>query len=149
MNTPFLYAHKKSFIFTACLFLVLLLVIAAQLIFKSNTPTENNNPSLSPNTTSLPETLKEKELQEAYGKERQRFLEEKLWVLELPLISNSYFISYDPELDEFLVTIYFSSIDADLKNQELSKAKREAIIAIEKLVRKEINENIVYFETKK
>lgn len=53
---------------------------------------------------------KEEQLQaeREYAKERQRILNEKPWILKMPLRNEDYFLSYDSELDVFDVTIYIS-----------------------------------------
>ena len=70
----------------------------------------------------------EKKAQESYAKDRQEFLSAKPWILKLPLKSGDYFISYDPENDTLLITLYYSSEQA--KSQQTEQAKANALAAI-------------------
>lgn len=86
-----------------------------------------------------PEMKKEKELEGNYALERQKFLEDKPWMLKLPLKSDNYFISYDIEKEKFLITIYFYKSSEIPKNQQIIQAKKEALEALNK-------ENVNFFK---
>lgn len=136
---------KRSTIFIILGFLTISLVaiVSALVLRKGTQPPESSIPTVPP------ELLQEKGVQEEYAKERAKFLQEKIWLLKLPLKSNSYFISYDPEQEEFLATIYFALSSSASKESQLSQAKQDAIEAIRSLGLDPASVKIVFFETEK
>lgn len=139
---------RTLFIIAGFLAFTLILLFSAFLL-KGSAPSIAPPSPVSPTPALSPEEQKEKEAQENYAKDRAAFLEEKPWVLKLPLKSPSYFISYDPEQDEFLATVYFSSASETPIDQQLAQSKRDAIEAIRNLGIDPSVVHIIYFETEK
>lgn len=96
----------------------------------------------------ISEELKgEKQAQEAYVQIREAFLKEKPWVSKLPLKSGNYFISYDPENDTILATVYYSPSSGEEKEKQIERAKADAISAIKGAGIDETKQPIEFIET--
>lgn len=122
--------------------LILLIIMAGTYLLGQNFNKPKSNPSSipyfspGPNTSApypttnpVPKELQpEQILQENYAKDRQEFLAAKPWISKLPLKAGNYFISYDPENDTLLVTLYYSSQDE--KDKQIEQAKNNALEAI-------------------
>lgn len=147
----------KIFIITITMFfLVLLLWLSLFSSQKKSIPLPVINSVPSPTTVIYPpasviineEMKKEKVAEENYANDRKQFLEEKPWVLKLPLKSEQYFISYNPETDTILATIYYKDDLLD-KNQQLEIAKQNAKEAVVKIGIDLNNQKITFIETRK
>lgn len=140
---------KKRIIIFISIAGILLLIYLIFIISISSPKREQINPTITPaqEETSQnipapsipPEMKKEKELEGNYALERQKFLEDKPWILKLPLESDHYFISYDIEKEKFIVTIYFYKSSEIPKNQQIIQARKEALEALNK-------ENVNFFK---
>lgn len=145
---------RKKTAFVLSLVLVVVLLFAS---FAAFSPKEIKQPVPFPTPTLVPKTfptftpielLREKEVQQNYAEEREQFLEEHPWFLELPLQHFSYFISYDSEKDEFLATIYFYPKSSFSKEEQLDQARKNAAEAIKNLTGSDFYTNrVVFFET--
>lgn len=108
------------------------------------TPTPVN---IIPRPTIPVEMIKEKVLQENYAKERAALLEEKPWLLQLPLKSTNYFISYDTERNEFVASIYAYSSPSITNEEQFEKARLDVVEAIRGLKVNPDKQSIIYIET--
>lgn len=104
---------------TIVIFLLIFLIIFLLLLILVNnrrgiTPVSQETPVFQ-RTPPTPTDLiprnedEEKIVQENYAREREKFLSEKPWISKLPLRGYDYFISYDPQENSFLATIYYSN----------------------------------------
>ena len=107
------------------------------------------SPTISPTPSLSPELETEKILQENYAQERERFFQEKPWALKLPLKSSNYFISYDPEQNEFLATIYFTTASEMPIEEQLNQSKQDALNAMRNVGIIVEQEKVIFFETEK
>lgn len=90
----------------------------------SPSPTQ---PAARPVSPSIPPQLQaEKVSQENYAKNREEFIRSKPWVLKLPLKSDNYFVSYNPEIDTVVVELYYIENINTGKNQQVADAKQAA-----------------------
>lgn len=134
MNIP-----KKSILILIITLLIIfvLLYLATQKTDKKEVPLPVQYFSPVPSPTAIPKPViippemeQEKIAQENYARSREEFLTKNPWILQLPLKSGNYFISFDPENDMLLVTLYYSS--QSNKDQQITKAKEEAIESMKK-----------------
>lgn len=72
----------------------------------------------------------ERILEKNYVEDRIRFYQEKPWAKKLPIKTDSYFISYNPEDDSLLATVYYYSSDEKTKTEEINTSKNKALEAI-------------------
>ncbi len=111
------------------IFLGLILIMLVTLVVISNKKNVGNtepiivySPSPEPTTQVIINQQEELQAEQNYGKERQRILSEKPWILKMPLKNEDYFLSYDTELDIFNATIYISSRYPE--NEQLNRVKQ-------------------------
>jgi hypothetical protein len=146
--------HKRTIILILSLLTIVLLLLW---YFLQSTPTKV---PLAPFPTPTifkkpvqpvpPELLNEKMLQENYATKRQDILIDKPWLLKLPLQSSNFFLTYDSEKNEFLVTLYYSLAQGlPPKEQQIAQAKQDATDAGTKVGIFLIQEKVVYFEIRK
>ena len=134
MNMP----KKRIFIlilFLLIVFAILFLVTRGSRKEETIQPVQYFSPTPSASYTPTPALIppgmeEEKISQENYAKSRQDFFQSRPWASKLPLKSGNYFISFDPENDILLVTLYYSS-ETD-KDQQVTTAKEEAIARMKK-----------------
>lgn len=150
--------NKKIFVLIGGFALIIFVCILYIASFIMKAPEINTSISVTIVPTIIKDTVipsfsvnqqKEKILEENYAKERQIFLNEKPWVLSLPLVSDNFFISYDPENSRFLVSIYYTSSDPSLKEEQLDIAKQEALEELKKINTDLNKEGILFKEVKK
>ena len=117
---------------------ILALIVIASVIFlpkKSIQPSPAPIQFFSPSPVSTPAINTsqkmglEKIKQENYAQAREEFIQAKPWVLKLPLKSDNYFITYDPDLDSLIVDLYYLD-SSDTKDQQLVQAKQDALSAM-------------------
>lgn len=126
----------KKITLIVTVFLVLLIVISALFFFitKQSENKQTPQPAKNLKQSTLPQAITpqdldaEKNKQESYAKSRQDFLTAKPWVLKLPLKADNYFVSYNPNSDALIVELYYTG--SQDKNQQLLKAKHDALNAI-------------------
>jgi len=121
---------KKKIIIVGAVFIFLIVTTVISFV---STKKEAPSPSsqISPTTTIAmppisnftPEQLEEKKLETNYANDKEKTLKDKPWLLKLPLKSTNYFISYSPETDEILVSLYYSTVSNISKTEQLSLAK--------------------------
>lgn len=137
---------------------VLAIVVLSSLIFIGNQqtkqlplPVQIYSPSPTPTSQfqiSIPTQLQDEYIkQENYAKERQAFVNEKPWVRQLPLKSGNFFVSYDPEDDSLLVSLYYSISSNEPKNSQLERAKESALKTIKNAGIDPNKQKIQYIET--
>lgn len=80
--------------------------------------------------------IREKELETNYASDRKKLLEEKPWLLSLPLRSDNYFVSYDTEKNEFVIEIY----------KQVNKAKQNALEELKKIGVDTNKEKFIFME---
>lgn len=137
--------NKKIFYFLAALVLIsvfLILTIASFLASKkptpgfiiNPTPTPFKKPVLSPFSSLSASEAAEFKAELDYALERKRVLEEKPWLLKLPLEGDEYFVIYDTEKNEFHANLYFyEATNSAEKEKQISNAKEKALQAIKTL----------------
>lgn len=140
--------RKRTLSIIAGFFAVTVILLVSAVLLKRATPS-TIPPTLTPTPSVFPEEQKEKEAQENYARDRAAFFEEKPWIRKLPLKSETYFISYDPEQDELLATIYFSPASEISIEEQLAQAKADVVEATKGLGLDPAQVKIVYFETEK
>lgn len=131
---------KKS-IFALILFLLIILTILYLITrgtkeeevikpvqYFSPTPSATYIPTPAPIPAGLEE---EKIMQENYAKSREEFFQSKPWASKLPIKSGNYFVSFDPENDILLATLYYSS-EADRAIQ-VAGARKDALAGMQKI----------------
>lgn len=129
---------------------VFLAITSSGLKIKEKTsPTPISTPTIfqkKPTPSLSTEEEKEKQLQENYARQRESEVKNKPWLLKLPLKSAAYFISYDPENDVFLATVYYYDSQPSSKEDQVAEAKKNATDAIRALG---ALEDIVFIEIKR
>jgi hypothetical protein len=127
----------KKIIFIVCF--ILILAIFSLFLFPQKTPpAKKASPVPTPySATPTPPVPTEGwdlyNQQVRWGQQHQQYLEENPWRLKLPLKSNDYFVSYDPDNDQILATVYYFSSDPAVSSQQIENAKGEALTAINAL----------------
>lgn len=107
------------------------------------------SPSPTPALSLLPPDLeKERVEQENYAKARQEFINQKPWVIRLPLKTEDYFVTYDPDSDIILVKLYYSSDDVTVKQRQLTQAKNRVLRAMTEIGVDTSQQKIEYMEKK-
>lgn len=96
-----------------------------------------------------PDMEKEKELETQYGLDRQVLLEEKPWLLQLPLQSYNYFVFYNVEKDQIIVDVYFYLSSPVDKSKQINDAKQDALYALNKAGMDTNKEKVVFVEKQK
>lgn len=82
-----------------------------------------------------------------YAEERKKVLKEKPWLLKLPLQSNEYFVIYDTEKNEFIITIYYAkSASSGEKEQQITNAKKNVLQAMREIDINLNREKVVFDE---
>lgn len=136
---------------------LLAIMVVGSFIVSQFTQIPNSRPQpiqvYSPRPTSFPnssipdEMQREKQAQENYAKARQDFLNEKPWISKLPLKSGDYFISYNPDEDSLLVSLYYSTSSDESKDQQIGRAKNDALLAMKNASIDTDKQIIKYIET--
>lgn len=134
---------KKTEIILFLIVGILTMVVILSFIFFRNKPNGTPTPQpvllFSPSPTpgsdlQIPPSLgQEREGQESYARAREEFLKAKPWVTKLPLKSNDYFVTYNPQTDRIIAEIYYSGVSEISVEQQLSQAKekvRKALVNI-------------------
>lgn len=148
---------KKRFLyfFLIILFLTLALILFIFELSKNNsTPIPPSIPTPTPVKTIIKpkdpifNQEEEKKVEGNYALDRSLFLQQKPWVLKLPLKNNDYFVFYDVEKDEVVVKIYYA-IGLAEKNNQINLVKQAALDEI-KTIGVDLNaQKIVFIEKQK
>jgi hypothetical protein len=137
--------NKKIFYLLVALVLVfifLVLTFAAILSGKKVIPQPGIAPTPTPFKKPIPSPFPSLSASEAaefqvelnYALERKKVLEEKPWLLKLPLEGDEYFIVYDTEKSEFHANLYFyEATNSAEKEKQILNAKEKATQAIKNL----------------
>ena len=125
-------------------FICFLILIISVRFFIKNTTQENppgTPPLFSPNPNapfstivpSTPPSLKQyATAQGKYAEIRQTFLQQKPWVLDMPIKAATYYIFYDAVADQVIVKLYSSTTSSVPVQDQLSSAKQQALDALKK-----------------
>ncbi|MDP2649902.1 MAG: hypothetical protein Q8P10_03575 [bacterium] len=107
------------------------------------TPTivQNNNGGNSGNNTKT-----QQELEDNYRQQRGEFLQQKPWVLSMPLRADNYFIFYDSGTDQIIVKLYITTLNEPQKTQEKNQALGAAQLSLKKIGVKLETQKISYVE---
>lgn len=94
----------------------------------TQSPKPSNFPSASFSTSK--EYVKEKISQGNYLEAREEYLKSHPWALKMPLKSDNYFITFNPETETFEVELYFQVNTNILSETQLTQAKQDALQAM-------------------
>lgn len=127
-------------------------VIFITILLSGNSPKSSDiktsSRPASRSSVTVPKGLKnEQTLQENYGQIRKQYLNENPWILSMPVQSNNFFISFDSEKEEFLVSLYYYRSSNLSREEQINQAKDEALIALKSLGLESDKIKIVYTET--
>jgi hypothetical protein len=99
------------------------------------------------NIQSNPTLIEQYNAEKDYAEQRKKVLDDKPWLLKLPLQGSDYFIVYDTEKNQFIADIYsVPLVDPEIKQQQLLEAKKRALSAIEGLGANLNQEKVVFIE---
>lgn len=130
---------KTEIILIAVVVILFLTVISSAILLRERKPTTVSPPPIQvfspspkpPSSPSISENLEEERIkQENYAKAREEFFQTHPWALKIPLKSDNYFISYNPETDTLLVELYYLSEEEFSKEQQLAQARQDALQAM-------------------
>lgn len=136
--------------------IALLLLLFIYLIYLQNTSKPAEKGSALPTPTPvvvIPEpTLSaemrtEKIAEEKYAIERKTALDEKPWLLKLPIRSDNYLVTYDTEKNEFIISLYVYIHSDSSSEDQIIKAKQDSSNALRELGLDPTRQRIVYMET--
>lgn len=137
---------KTELIMVIITFTLLVIVIITLIFFQTGKNTTNQPTSTLDSSTTIQQ---ESKAQQDYANSRGEFINNKPWILKLPLTGDNYFVSYDPENNQLLVTIYYTSNNIGEKQRQLNLARQQAN---QEIIDTQIDlnqENIKYIETKR
>ncbi len=146
---------KKKIIIILLVFFISILLLVLFSFGKSST--NIGTTPLAPTPTAFqtqnnkgPQTSQqETDAQRNYANDRKSILKSKPWLLKLPLTSSDYFISYDTERNQFLVTVYYNIYSTIPREEQIASATNDAKVAIQGLGLQLADISIIYYETEK
>lgn len=148
---------NKNLIFILFLGLIIFILIVIISIFsnkKSSIEKVEPAPTPTPVQITLPtsqiiptEFIEQHKSDTNFANEREKILKERPWIIKLSLKAYNYFITYNPEKEEIIITLYF--YDQNEREKQLSQAKKDALNTLREIGVNLNKEKVVFIEVAK